>query len=1238
MELEDFFYTYPDVKDPNLQSILSRKLEFLELRSDTEKKTPEGYFYHQEIVRRYMSKYDRLLLIWEAGAGKTHGVLGPAELYRKYYNIIKIYQPSFPESWFNPINKYIKRTIIIVKNKQVKKIFRDTILSIASDLNTKSDIKHDGFYQMYTINEFYNWVSVLIPGIDTNEKITTLQTLLIRAEFDNTYFIIDEGHVFNPKIEKIIKDKKYSYTKVYNTILKVLSIKKIKVAISTATPMIDSVHEISYLMNLLLKPGDKMPIKKSDYVESKNDISFNLKIDSNTLSKYFNGLVSYAKVFYPGVDIVSIGEPLSVALDYDDVIKGEYFEKRLSKPVNYDILGLLVDNNESIEIEFPENDTFLHTSLIVEKCIMSGDQLIAYTKDQLSYTKNNLLDYAEIELEKDGKDPNTYTDDELIKYAKDEMPYAKDQLKREKIESLYFNARKIRNFVFPRRDNKNIYSTSGIRSELRLGEYLERDGRMISFTKFFIKKWIQTEKYGGIQSLSCVYARILDIIDKHIKNKDPGVIYIFFELIESGSQILDALVRAKFKYSRYIYSSKGKPIKKNQIAYLTGKTTNIKETLDQISRPENWNGDYVRIIIASGAISESYSIFNITKIIEAEMKWNFARGYQGINRGKRKGGFDALIANRLNPNKKVRVEIYRMCALLPSKIVLDPDELDSDEQIKFDPDSIDTARYFTSLRKEWKIRKMATILRGSAIDCQLKISDEEKPKDPTILDFDLKIKCQINNITTIDRSTYDLFYNDLKYENVKELVITVLKEHNIISTDALLDKVEVITQNRKLAIIILSKIIDQEIMIRDRYGFIKYIYERNGHIFISNYEEYNNAIYSLDLNFSYKRRLWDYFEDKIRLEVANKIKEMSYDEYKDYYNDSDIITKTTIVEQAIIDFISGNITKGEKWILDKVNNYYLLMKQPIGKIVNTRARMYDSKHRGARPSAGYWLLDKKGVDWEKIRKINEPIGPPVYIHYIMISWAAAAVVSSGLERFENRIRILESPYTEWRTINPSANPVEQETYVHILVDQLNKWRSEFISTIDNRYFSSDKYLDQPLSEENLDPVYLTKNPFNGKIRIVAPEWFRQKYTKKKISTVKTSDKRKKASGRELKNFSESDLRIIYLYFYPKKVLSLEEYHLAIINKINELKLKNFNKYDLKTIYSYFEVSIKELTIEEYRLAIINRISELKYFNINKLRLLYLYFYSETTTLGPGGYRLAIIDKMSQLELHTWMYN
>lgn len=1154
MELEDFFYTYPSVKDPNLQSKLSNKLEFLELKSNTEKKTPKGYFYHQEIIRRYMSKYERSLLIWEAGAGKTHGVLGPAELYREYRNLIKKHQPSYPESWFNPINKYMKRAIIIVKNKQVKKIFRDTILSIASDLNTKSDIKHDGFYTIYTINEFYMWVSRSIPGIDSNKKLTPSQTLDVRAEFENTFFIIDEGHIFNPKYEKKIKEKtKYSYTRVYNTIINVFSIDKIIVMISTATPMIDSAHEISYLMNLLLKPGDKMPIRKSDYIESKNDISFDLKIDSKKLKKYFNGLISYAKVSYPGVEIVTKGEPLVMALDDIDVIKGEYFEKRITEVVDYDIIGLIEDKGELMNYEFPNEDTFLRTSLIVEKCIMSDDQLMAYTKDQLSYTEDQLIDYAIDTLRDKGKDPDLFSDKQLIDYASNKLPYAKDQLKREKIESLYFNARKIRNFVFPKRDGKILYGTAGIKSELIPGRYLERDSGMISFTRSFIKNYIHTEKYGGIQSLSCVYAKILNIIDSHLKNKDPGVIYIFFELVESGSQILEALVRAKFNYSRYIYSAKGRQIKKKQIAYLTGKTTNIKETLDQISKPENWNGDYVKIIIASGAISESYSIFNVTKIIEAEMKWNFARGYQGINRGKRKGGYDAIISN-LRSNKKLRVEIYRMCAILPSS---------SDSKIKFDPDSIDTVRYSTSLRKEWKIRKMATILRGSAIDCQLQ--DRKGPKDPTILDFGLKSECHNNNII-VDRNTYNLFYNDLKYEEVKNLVVGLLKRHNIISTDNLLDRAEKLTKDRKLAIIILAKIVDKEIMVRDRYGFVKYVYERNGHMFISNYEDYNNAIYSLDLNFSYKRRLWDYFEDKIRIEVANKVKKMNFSEYKNYYDESDIITKTTIVEQAIIDVTKKEVTKGEEWILEKTNNYYIKIKQPIGKIVNTRARMYDSKHRGARPSAGYWLLDKKGVDWERIRKIDEPVGPIVYIHYIMISWAAAAVVSSGLERFENRIRILESPYTEWRTIDPSVNPVEQETYVHILVDQLNKWRSDFIFEIDTRYFSSNQYLDEPIggfpSGENLPPIYLTKNPFNLKIRIVSPEWFRQKYTKKKISLVKKGDKRKRASGRELKNFSEGDLRIIYSYFYPET----------------------------------------------------------------------------PSSLGPGGYRLAIIKRMSNLGLHTWMYN
>ena len=72
-QLQDLVVAYPSIDTPGFQTLISAKKEFNELASDVdEPKPPKGLPYkHQEFFKRYMSVYDDMLIIDEAGTGKT---------------------------------------------------------------------------------------------------------------------------------------------------------------------------------------------------------------------------------------------------------------------------------------------------------------------------------------------------------------------------------------------------------------------------------------------------------------------------------------------------------------------------------------------------------------------------------------------------------------------------------------------------------------------------------------------------------------------------------------------------------------------------------------------------------------------------------------------------------------------------------------------------------------------------------------------------------------------------------------------------------------------------------------------------------------------------------------------------------------------------------------------------------------------------------------------------------------
>lgn len=71
--LNDLLVQYPSIKENNFQTLISAKKEFNELTSGiNEPKPAKGEPYeHQLLFKRYMSHYNDMLILDQAGTGKT---------------------------------------------------------------------------------------------------------------------------------------------------------------------------------------------------------------------------------------------------------------------------------------------------------------------------------------------------------------------------------------------------------------------------------------------------------------------------------------------------------------------------------------------------------------------------------------------------------------------------------------------------------------------------------------------------------------------------------------------------------------------------------------------------------------------------------------------------------------------------------------------------------------------------------------------------------------------------------------------------------------------------------------------------------------------------------------------------------------------------------------------------------------------------------------------------------------
>lgn len=688
MELDDLLYTYPQRSDPEYQKLLETRLEYSQLKATSKHDIDKigVYYRHQELLRRHMRNQDRLLVMWEPGTGKTIGSLGSAEQFRVLYNQNRRYNLSYPEIYMNPIHNFIDKCIILVKNKELKNIFRDSILRISDDLNSHLEIKQEGYYNIYTYYEFFQIINEINPRLKYKTDLTddnTRQSII--EDYGRAFFIIDEAHNINPSVKRRDKDvnDSYNYTHIYNTLRQVFDIAEYsKVMLLTATPIIDKVIEMPYIYNLIIKDENKkLSTNERDYEDpNKNAISLNTPRD--VIANKIKGLTSYYRATIPGVEIVEHGDNLRLQQDVSKLKKSDmdYFNRFLSYGVDYTETRHRREDGQitQYEVKFP-NKTIIEFPIKVYKSYMQAYQALAYS--QLKETSE------------DKSQPNRQ----------------------------YKTDTKIRNIVFAvGEDEKLVYSNiDNLITQQDEDEFIRRGiNGELELTEDFKDNYLaDPDDWIHLRNMSSLYYDMLMLVKGHLENKEKkGVIFIYFEFVEWGLELFRLIVQAALGYEKYTYQGGDRPQdKKRRLVVIKSGESNIKKTLDQVSHPDNWNGDYISLVLSSKAGAESYSISHGTTVILAGQFWNMARRRQARARAVRRDGYDTLKRKLGQP---IKVDQYYMCSLL-----------ETDPQNKVDSKTVDSIHYSYSIFKDMIIQTALQIMEETGFDCSLNLSVNRQPQD-----------------------------------------------------------------------------------------------------------------------------------------------------------------------------------------------------------------------------------------------------------------------------------------------------------------------------------------------------------------------------------------------------------------------------------------------------------------------------------------------------------------------------
>lgn len=307
LELDDLVYTYPQVADPNFQNLISGKQEFAELGSSLREPRPGpgGLYKHQELIRRFILFYDRLLVNHRTGTGKSCAAFGAAETLKQ--GIINVVA-DFINIYVKPARTNIKKIIWIsmgptlVRETQKQLVCKCSVPGeyITEKVEAAETVKAQTTRINKNVNRFYRIVGVQKFVNDFLGEYGTssgLDLARVRADYSDCMFVVDEVQYMHASLtDDTPETKKRNYDALWAIFH---TVERSKIMLLTATPMINQASEIVPVMNLIL-PAD---------LQMDENVNYDT-VSLEEVERYFRGRVSYVREADTGATPIYHGVPL----------------------------------------------------------------------------------------------------------------------------------------------------------------------------------------------------------------------------------------------------------------------------------------------------------------------------------------------------------------------------------------------------------------------------------------------------------------------------------------------------------------------------------------------------------------------------------------------------------------------------------------------------------------------------------------------------------------------------------------------------------------------------------------------------------------------------------------------------------------------------------------------------------------------------------------------------------------
>lgn len=706
MNISDFLPKYPninqekkDILNPyenNFYESLFRKKEFYDERYEKNSKpeilSEKGQLMkHQKLIARFLSShtmYDSLLLVHSMGSGKTCSAIGAIE------------QIKSETSQFKGAYIFAKGVGLL-----------DNFIKELRDKCTGGQYVPEGFGESTGFKK-YGELSEKETVIRTRKlyeeyyhfkfgknKPTTFQTFTkhlrklkdddITSIYSNHIIVLDEVHN--------LREKGDDSEKMYDQFHRFLHlIKNCKILLLSGTPMKDTPDEISSVMNLLLPLDKQLPVGDiflSEFLDNKGENLYTVKKNKiQELKESFKGRVSFVKSVQSSIKKKFIGnkEGKLKHLIVKAVNMSEFQTKAYENAINLDSqgnVGVYYNARQASLLVFPDG----------------------------TYGQGT---------KKGGGFDKYVTKTESTKMLKSKMKNVKP--------------------TYSYKLNPNF-----------IKELKGKDNE---------------ETLKNLEKYSCKYA---DVIRSILITQDKCC-FIYSELVTGSGSIIFSKILELFTVDGKSFTEANGKESTNGLRYalLTFKTAGPKKIhniINRFNRVDNMHGNIIKILIGSKVVSEGVSFSNIQEEYILTPWFNYSETDQAIARGIRLGSHKALLNAGGNPT----VYISQMVAI-PTKsnsLVIDlyMYEIAEDKDV--------TIQGILRLLMESAFDCVFNYYRNHSNGVKMSRDCEYKNCDYVCDGIDMKNIDGLNK-DEIDYSTYQLYYSDPKVNSIRKRLDKLFKKYN----------------------------------------------------------------------------------------------------------------------------------------------------------------------------------------------------------------------------------------------------------------------------------------------------------------------------------------------------------------------------------------------------------------------------------------------------------------------------